>query len=86
MDNLHRVFGVANLTRAFGRLTNLASVKSNIDRVVADGAAEESILHVGNDGGCANYQALDANQAVHVWSTVSFNKAMKEVLDIYQMG
>jgi hypothetical protein len=66
VDDLHRVFGSAQGARALGRLPNLASVQANVDGVVADVAAEEGILHVGNHGRCADNEALDGHKAVHV--------------------
>jgi hypothetical protein len=67
VDDLHRVFGAANLARTLGWLTNLASVEADVDGVIANIATEKGILHVRNDGCCPNDKALDRNQAVHIY-------------------
>lgn len=72
VNNLHRVLGVADRARAFSWLTNLATVKPDINGVVANIAAEEGVLHIGDHRSCSNDETLDTDQAVHVrWVQIS---------------
>jgi hypothetical protein len=54
VNDQHGILGLADLTRTLGRFTNLATIETNVNRMVANIATEEGILHVGNNGGCTD--------------------------------
>jgi hypothetical protein len=58
---------VANRTRTFGRLGDLATVNVNFDGMVADGTSEESIFHVWDNRSGSNDEAFDRNNLVHIY-------------------
>jgi hypothetical protein len=66
VNDQHRILGLADLTRTLGGLTNLATVKANVDRVVADIATEESVFHVRDNRRCSDDHAFDTNKAIHI--------------------
>ena len=66
VHNLHAVGSAANFTRTSGWLSDLATVDVDFQCMMAHRAAEEGVLHVGNDWRCADDQTLDGDKLVHV--------------------
>jgi hypothetical protein len=66
MNNLHRIRRVANWTRAFCRLGDLATVDIDFDGMIADLASEEGVLHIRNDWCGSNNEAFDGNDLVDI--------------------
>jgi hypothetical protein len=66
VDNLHGVGRLADGTRTFGRLGNLAAVNVDLNCMIADLTSEEGVLHVRNDRGGADNKTLDRNNLVDI--------------------
>jgi hypothetical protein len=66
VDDLHRVRRVANWTRAFCWLGNLATVNIDFDGMIADLASEESVFHVRDNWGGSNDKTFDGNDLVDI--------------------
>jgi hypothetical protein len=64
--NLHRVLRLADRTRAFGRFGDLPAVNIHLNRMIADLASEEGVLHVGNDRTGTNNETFDGNNFVDI--------------------
>ena len=66
MDDLHGVGRLADRTRAFRRLGDLATINIDLDGMITDLTSEEGIFHIWNNGGGANNEALDRNNFVDI--------------------
>jgi hypothetical protein len=66
VNNQHGVLRLADLTRTLGGLTDLSTIKANVDRMVTNVATEEGIFHVRNNRGCSDDHTLDADKAIHI--------------------
>ena len=66
VDNLHGIRRVADRSRAFCRLGDLATVNVDLNCMIADLASEERVFHVGDDRRSANDKSLDCNDFVDI--------------------
>jgi hypothetical protein len=66
VDDLHGVRRVADGTRAFSRFCDLATIDVDLDCMVTDGASEEGISHVWDNGGGSDNETFDSDDLVNI--------------------
>ncbi len=64
--NLHRVLRLADVSRAFGRLGDLATINVNLHSMITNLTSEEGIFHIRDDWCSSDNKSLNSYNLVDI--------------------